>query len=81
MSALWVRPGNRGFAPPHLIYKWASGFRSGFRRPAMWAQYIPFSEVGLIVYFTIKSYETQIVNTKIERVQNFFGENHDQQKN
>jgi hypothetical protein len=37
-----VRPGNRGFAPPHLLYKLgglvrASSFRSGFRRPTMWA--------------------------------------------
>jgi hypothetical protein len=40
---LRVRPGNRGFGPPHFLYQMgggfvqASGFRSGFSRPAMWA--------------------------------------------
>jgi hypothetical protein len=40
---LRVRPGSRGLAPPHFLYKLgglvrASGSRLGFRRPAMWAQ-------------------------------------------
>jgi hypothetical protein len=47
---LRVRPGNGGFAPPHLLYKLgglvrASGFRSGFRLPAMWA--LVFSELKI----------------------------------